>query len=437
MGFFVFGQLASLSEIIIVIHFLVGFLKWKDHKTYRKTCTAVLIIMLLLTAQMNGVFRGSHFVVVFLDGMILIVFCRLFLKGTLQIQILSCITPFLIVTICNTVIMQFMALYRSIDVQSYMKTQGLAFAAGVIISKVLLAVFLQWLLKRFREKNLHLSGKYYHIVNAVCLYMVIMEFLLFYVTNMGIYHRKANILLGVISIGMAATAIYIGYSVYTISRKNAELAKYEFLEMQNQEKGRRIKEIKRAEFRQNQLIHDYKNHCMCIQNLLENEHYKEAQQYLADIMGKQAWNNREFIQTDNDTLNALLNSKIAYCEEKDISIHCTILGEMKKIKKMEIWVILFNLLDNAIEASEFLEKEERDIAVELYSRESHLELFVKNKILHSVLSDNAGLLSNKETKGHGIGHLSVEASVEELGGVIEYYEEQGQFCVHLFVPLSI
>ena len=40
-----------------------------------------------MVAQLNGDFRCSHFVVVLLDGIILIVFCRLFLKGTLQIQI--------------------------------------------------------------------------------------------------------------------------------------------------------------------------------------------------------------------------------------------------------------------------------------------------------------------------------------------------------------
>ena len=435
MGFFIFGQLASLWEIIIVIHFLIGFFQWKDDKIHRKTNTVVLGILLLLVSQMNGAFRGSHFAVVFLDGMLLIAFCRMFLKGTLQIQILGCITPFLIVTMCNTVVMQFMALYRSLDVQSYMKTRGLAFAAGVILSKILLAVFLQWLLRRFRDKNLYLSGKYYHIVNAVCLYTVIMEFLLFYVTNTGIYHRKANILLEVISIGMAATAIYIGYSVYTISRKNAELAKYELLKMQNQEKERQIKEIKRAEFRRDQITHDYRNHCMCIRNLLEKEHYKEAQQYLTEMLGEQTWNTGEFIQTDNDMLDTLLNSKIAYCEEKEIPIHSVILGDMKGVKKMEMLVILFNLLDNAIEASELLEKEKRDIAVELYGQEGHLELFVKNKTAYSVLSDNQELLSNKGTKGHGIGHLSVEASVEELGGVMEYYEEQGQFCAHVFVPL--
>lgn len=436
MIFFIFGQLASLSEIIIVLHFLIGFFKWKDDILYRKTIITGISIVLLVVAQLNGTFRGSHFVVVLLDGIILVVFCRLFLKGTLQIQILGCIIPFLIVTMCNIVVMQMMALYRSIDVQAYMKTQGVGFIVGVIISKILLAIFLKWVLRKLGDKShLCLSKKYYHILNAVCIYMVVMEFLLFYVTNMGIFHRKANILLEVISVGVAVTAIYIGYSVYIISNKNTELAKYEMLEMQNQEKERRIQEIKRAEFRENQLIHDYKNHCMCIQNLLEKKHYEEAVQYLSEVMGQQVWNKREYIHTDNDTLDALINSKIAYCEEKDIPIHFVILGEMKNIRKKEMFVILFNLLDNAIEASELQEKEKRDIEVELYCCESVIEIFIRNNITCSVLLHNPQFWSNKEQEGHGIGHLSVEASVDELEGIIEYYEEKGQFCAHVFVPL--
>lgn len=436
MLFFIFGQLASLSEIMIVIYFLIRFFKWKDGMMHRKTIMTGICIVLLMIAQLNGSFRGSHFVVVLLDGMLLVVFCRLFLKGTLQIQILGCIIPFLIVTMCNIVLMQIMALCQSIDAQAYMKTQGVGFVAGVIISKVLLAVFLEWVLRKFGDKShLCLSKKYYHILNAVCIYMVVMEFLLFYVTNMGIYHKKANILLEVVSVGMAVTAIYIGYSVYVINNKNMELAKYEILEMQNREKERRIQEIKRAEFREKQLIHDYKNHCICIRNLLENKHYEEAGQYLSEIMGKQVWKEREYIHTDNDTLDALLNSKIACCEEKDIPIHFVVLGEMKNIRKMEIMVILFNLLDNAIEASELESKEKRDIEVELYCCENALEIFIKNNITSSVLLQNPGLGSHKEERGHGIGHLSVGASVEELDGVIEYYEEQGQFCAHVFVPL--
>lgn len=436
MFFFIFGQLASLLEIIIVLHFLISFFKWKDDILYRKTIITGISIVLFMVAQLNGDFRCSHFVVVLLDGIILIVFCRLFLKGTLQIQILGCIIPLLIVTMCNIVVMQFIALYRSIDVQAYMRTQGVSFIAGVVISKVLLVSFLQWLLKNLGDtSHLCLSKKNYRILNAVCIYMVIMEFLLFYVTNMGIYHRKANILLEVISVGMVVTAIYIGYSVYIINKKNTELAKYEILEMQNQEKERRIQEIKRAEFRENQLIHDYKNHCMCIQNLLEKKHYEEAIQYLSEVMGQQVWNKREYIHTDNDTLDALINSKIGCCEAKEIPIYFMILGDMKNIRKMEMMVILFNLLDNAIEASELESKEKRGIEVELHCSNSVMEIFIKNNITYSVLLRNPQFWSNKEQRGHGIGHLSVEASVDELNGVIEYYEEQGQFCAHVFVPI--
>lgn len=108
---------------------------------------------------------------------------------------------------------------------------------------------------------------------------------------------------------------------------------------------------------------------------------------------------------------------------------------MKNIRKKEMFVILFNLLDNAIEASELQEKEKRDIEVELYCCESVIEIFIRNNITCSVLLHNPQFWSNKEQEGHGIGHLSVEASVDELEGIIEYYEEKGQFCAHVFVPL--
>lgn len=63
-------------------------------------------------------------------------------------------------------------------------------------------------------------------------------------------------------------------------------------------------------------------------------------------------------------------------------------------------------------------------------------IICENSISHSVLQDNSGLLTEKEQKGHGIGHKSVETSVEELGGMMEYFEKERMFCVHVFVPVG-
>lgn len=436
VGFFIFGQLASLIEIVIVIWFLICFFGWKKAGMQGKIAACGICILHLLTAQMNGSFQGSYIVAILLDAVLLLAFCRIYLQGSLQIQIMGCMIPFLIILIENILIMQVMALLRRMDVHSYMNSTGYGFVAGVVLSKVFLGLVLYWLQKKFARQSIHLSRRYYHIVNAVCIYMVVLEFLLFYVVNEGAYHRRANISLGFIGIGMAVTTAYIGYSIFVISKKNEALLRMELLDVQCQEKERQIQEIKRAGFRENQLIHDYKNHCMCMQKLMEQGNYKEAGNYLSELLGRQVWNKREYVQTECDTLNALLNTKIAYCEEKYIPIHCVITGNLAMIEKIQYMVILFNLLDNAIEASESVEKNVRNIEMKLCCSDNAMELFVKNHITQSVLTKNPELLSDKGKKGHGVGHKSVETSVEELGGMMEYYEEEDEFCVHVFVPFE-
>ena len=59
---------------------------------------------------------------------------------------------------------------------------------------------------------------------------------------------------------------------------------------------------------------------------------------------------------------------------------------------------------------------------------------MKNTVMQSVLESNGELISDKKQAGHGIGHISVEASVDTLDGLIRYYEEDQMFCVHIFVP---
>ena len=49
---------------------------------------------------------------------------------------------------------------------------------------------------------------------------------------------------------------------------------------------------------------------------------------------------------------------------------------------------------------------------------------------------NPGLQTIKPDQGmHGIGHTTVAGLAEELNGMVEYYEADSKFCVHVFLPL--
>lgn len=96
--------------------------------------------------------------------------------------------------------------------------------------------------------------------------------------------------------------------------------------------------------------------------------------------------------------------------------------------------ILFNLLDNAIEACEKNKKEKR-IVCQIAREADEVNIFLENSIDQSVLAENPSFETTKDKKDqHGMGHLIVEEQVKRLGGMVEYYEDE-MFCAHIYLPM--
>ena len=121
-------------------------------------------------------------------------------------------------------------------------------------------------------------------------------------------------------------------------------------------------------------------------------------------------------------------------KEKGIDISCDITGSVKCLDNLIVGSILFNLLDNAIEACEKNQKEKR-IICRIAREADEVNIFVENSIEQSVLAENQLLETTKDKKDqHGMGHLIVEEQVKRLGGMVEYYEDE-MFCAHVYLPV--
>ena len=96
-------------------------------------------------------------------------------------------------------------------------------------------------------------------------------------------------------------------------------------------------------------------------------------------------------------------------------------------------VALSNLIDNAIEAELKIPEQYRGISVEVIQNENKISILIKNTITSSVLIPNPKLTTTKEKDGvHGIGLKNVKRIVSSQEGLIDFFEENGNFCVHIF-----
>ncbi len=175
--------------------------------------------------------------------------------------------------------------------------------------------------------------------------------------------------------------------------------------------------------------HDYRNHLNLLQILCKEKKYSDVEKYIEDISERLSEYNK-YISICNSFVDAILNYYLQKMNNKCIEFR--IKGKMPKycnIIMFDLCTIISNLLDNAIEAVEKLEEDER--WVEMTFRYDNLMIYcnVKNPYLGELNIYKNKILTNKNSKNHGFGISNVKKSVELYSGSIEIKTENGIFDV--------
>ena len=430
---FLIGQLVGLVEPFLVIRFVIKCLEWKNSIKYRKSAFVGFWLLWFVIAQGNGRFNGSYVAIIIIDTCLLCIFSALFLGNILVIKVMISVLAEVINIICPLVIMQLMTYIVDISIFSFLKSEGSLFAVGAIASKIILWLIYESIYPAFRYIILYFPEDQIILTSVLIGFTIISENCVFQaVSQKGVSHYTVVLLL-IVSLGIIALCGYVIYMMITISKKNEKMQLYQLVELKSQEQERQLEEWKHSEESIRKFRHDYKNHCMNMEHLLEEGEYESLGKYLKQFVSEELGEVRS-IYSDSPIINAVFHNKMSICKEKGIDISCDITGSVKCLDDLVVGSILFNLLDNAIEACEKNQKEKR-IFCRIVREAEEVNIFVENSIEQSVLAENQSLETTKEKKDqHGMGHLIVEEQVKKLDGMVEYYEDE-MFCAHVYLPM--
>lgn len=212
--------------------------------------------------------------------------------------------------------------------------------------------------------------------------------------------------------------------------------KAKLLEQQNETLKRSISDNDAFVKEMKTLRHDIKNQLLTILQYANEGKCNSIKDYVNVLTNNHMPNILNYISTENAAFDAVINSKIAVCNQKNIFIEVNVKQNTEiNITETEIAILFGNLLDNAIEAAG--ETDEKRITVEIQRNAEYLIILISNSIKQPVLKNNKNLETSKENKDlHGIGIKSVKNIVEKHNGMIQFYEEQNEFCCHIMIDIK-
>ena len=143
------------------------------------------------------------------------------------------------------------------------------------------------------------------------------------------------------------------------------------------------------------------------------------------------------IKTGNINIDALIQDKLIYCNSIGIEFTALVDGEaFKEIDPSDVYFLLVNIIDNAIEATEHIEEKEHRV-ISLTASKKHGVLLIEETNYYKgdvkFNSDGSIKTTKKDEKYHGYGTKSIAYIVKKYDGKIEYDIEDNIFKLKIVI----
>lgn len=185
----------------------------------------------------------------------------------------------------------------------------------------------------------------------------------------------------------------------------------------------------------NKKSHDLKH----VLNALEHADSRERQRFI-DETRKEVENYQQVVRTDYEELNTILAEKSLYCENQGIRLNCVV-GDVPEgvISALDLYVLLGNAVDNAVECVSGLEDEKKHvITVNAGSTGAFISIQINNYYEGELKMQDGFPVTSKSGKYyHGFGLKSIRSIAVKYGGDISIDTENGIFSLQIMIPVHV
>lgn len=425
--------IATICENVIILWFLTSFFgaKYTGIKKY-SAFVATVVITTAFTSFLSNILPDKFLLCTAGFIILLILYCHLFLHGTLLCHILFPViaetTLMLVAISINALSVNFLPLSPSEAIVD----RSVLRVVILIISKAILFGLFGLILLFTRKNKTELHNNEWIAFSAVFA-ATLLSGICVYENELGGENKIIFFTLTVA--GLIIINIISFYMLVRISREHKENIRKSMLLVQINEQTNNLDEMRRMYDELRKIRHNIKGQLGTVSELIRSGKNEQALSFLENAGISQAEMN-VLVYTDNDILNAILGFLSGKCSASDIALRTNVLSsDIIYFLPVDICIILTNLITNAIEAS--VCSQGKEILLELYVQRNYYCIRVANQIEKSVLESNPMLITTKKDKtAHGFGVASIKMLAEKYNGMTSFYERNGQFIADVWLKLS-
>lgn len=244
--------------------------------------------------------------------------------------------------------------------------------------------------------------------------------------------KQKNILL-CIAFGLLVMNIIVFCLINDILKREVQITESRMLWERVKNETGMYQTISENYDKQRKREHEYKNQLAFIAALARENRVDEINHYLKEY-NNEIMLHIDLIDTNNVFVNAILNSKYQEAREKGI-VFVVKVNDLSglRIKDEDIVLILSNLLNNAIEASE--ECENPVIKLKFIKEGYQIIISVANTFSKKpvVIGSRYVTTKTEETDRHGIGLENIKETVEKYNGSCVIKHDDNNFRVAILI----
>ena len=248
---------------------------------------------------------------------------------------------------------------------------------------------------------------------------ILSEFFVYFILNIYNFEEDREMLIGTI---LSKVLLLMNVSIFEIYKKSIYSLKLEKENMIYEQQLKLLRNCTQDQMNSTALFqreqHDLKNKLLGIRSSMEKQNVQDAIRMIDGILehGNMV-DKAELEKIGNDIIDTILRFKYAKAIQKNIVVKIDGFAMQKlPILDEDLCVVLGNMLDNAIEASEKVT--DRWINVSIGLRKNGLVIVVENSF-DGIIKKNihGNIISIKENKEHhGYGLKSIRKTVEKYDG---------------------